>query len=151
MCYHVHVKVTVDTNILYQALCSRIGASYAILQLVRSGDLQLAISVPVFEEYRDVLSRPYVLRAAGLVRADADAVLEFIALAGMPTPIDFLWRPNLKDESDNMFVELAVASGSDYLITRNRRHYSIGNALLFDSFEVVTPAAFLTEWRKQHG
>ena len=145
------MKVTVDTNILYQAVCSRLGASYAILQLVRSGDLKLAISVPVYEEYCAVLTRPQVRRATGLSQLDIDAILEFIALAGMPTPIDFLWRPNLNDESDNMFVELAVASGSEYLITRNRRHYSIGNELLFDSFTVVTPAEFLTQWRKIHG
>jgi putative PIN family toxin of toxin-antitoxin system len=145
------VKVTVDTNILYQAVCSRLGASNAILQLVRSGDLKLAISVPVYEEYCAVLTRPQVRRATGLSQLDIDAILEFIALAGMPTPIDFLWRPNLNDESDNMFVELAIASGSEYLITRNRRHYSIGNQLRFDSFTVVTPAEFLTQWRKIHG
>ena len=145
------MKVTVDTNILYQAVCSRLGASNAILQLVRSGDLKLAISVPVYEEYCAVLTRPQVRRATGLSQLDIDAIFEFIALAGMPTPIDFLWRPNLNDESDNMFVELAIASGSEYLITRNRRHYSIGNQLLFDSFTVVTPAEFLTQWRKIHG
>jgi putative PIN family toxin of toxin-antitoxin system len=145
------VKVTVDTNILYQAVCSRLGASSAILQLVRSGDLKLAISVPVYEEYCAVLTRSQVRRATGLSQLDIDAILEFIALAGMPTPIDFLWRPNLNDESDNMFVELAIASGSEYLITRNRRHYSIGNQLRFDSFTVVTPAEFLTQWRKIHG
>jgi putative PIN family toxin of toxin-antitoxin system len=143
--------VTIDTNIIYQALCSQSGASHAVLGLVRSGDIQLAISVPVFEEYRDVLFRPGFLKEAGLVRADAEAVLEFIALVGIPTPIDFLWRPNLKDESDNMFVELAMASGSDHLITRNRRHYSIGNDLVLDSFTVATPAEFLTEWRSKHG
>jgi hypothetical protein len=49
-----------------------------------------------------------------------------------------------------MFVELALASGSEFLITRNGRHYSIGNSLLFDSFTVVTPAEFLTQWRKIH-
>ncbi len=145
------VRVTVDTNILYQALCSRLGASYAILELVRGGELQLAISVPVFEEYRDLLSRPRVLKSTGLTQADVEAALAFIALAAVPTPIDFLWRPNLKDESDNIFVELAVASGNEYLIARNRRHYSIGNTLLFDSFKVVTPAEFLAQWRKQHG
>jgi len=98
-----------------------------------------------------VLTRPQVRRASGLSELDIDAILEFIALAGIPTPIDFLWRPNLKDESDNMFVELAVASGSEYLITRNRRHYSIGSALRFDAFNVVTPAEFLAQWRKIHG
>lgn len=145
------MKVTVDTNILYQAVCSRLGASNAILQLVRGGDLQLAISVPVYEEYCAVLTRAQVRRVSGLSQLDIDAILEFIALAGIPTPIDFLWRPNLTDESDNMFVELAVASGSEYLITRNRRHYSIGNTLSFDSFNVVTPAEFLTQWRRIHG
>ena len=145
------MKVVIDTNIIYQALCSKIGASYAILQLVRNGDLQLAISVPVFEEYRDVLCRPTFLKEAGLTRADVEAVIGFIALAGVPTPIDFLWRPNLTDESDNMFVELVMASGSSHLITRNRRHYSIGNDLIFDSFTIVTPVEFLAEWRNQHG
>jgi putative PIN family toxin of toxin-antitoxin system len=143
--------VTVDTNILYQALYSSTGASHAILQLVRGGDLQLALSVPVFEEYRDLLLRPRVLRETGLSLADVESVLEFVALVGVPTPIDFLWRPNLRDESDNMFVELAVASGSQYLITRNRRHYSVGTSLRFDSFKVVTSAEFLSQWRKQHG
>ncbi len=145
------MRVTLDTNILYQALRSRTGASHGILQLVRAGDLQLAISVPVFEEYRGVLLRPSVLKETGLDHSDVEAVLDFIALAGVPTPIDFLWRPNLTDETDNMFVELAVASGSQYLITRNRRHYSIGTTLLFDSFAVVTPAEFLAQWRIHHG
>ena len=143
--------MTLGTNILYQALRSRDGASYAVLQLVRSGDLQLAISVPVFEEYRDVLLRPVVQRETGLDRSDIEAVLDFIALAAVPTPIDFLWRPNLRDETDNKFVELAVTNGSEYLVTRNRRHYSIGNMLRFDSFKVVTPADFLDQWRKLHG
>lgn len=143
--------MTVDTNILYQALYSSTGASHAILQLLRGGDIQLALSVPVFEEYRDLLLRPRVLRETGLTQTDIEAVLEFVALVGIPTPIDLLWRPNLRDESDNMFVELAVASGSQYLITRNRRHYSVGTSLRFDSFKVVTSAEFLSQWRKQHG
>jgi putative PIN family toxin of toxin-antitoxin system len=145
------VRVTVDTNVLYQSLQSRRGASHAILRLVRSGDLHLAVSVPVYQEYQDVLLRSRVLKETGLAREDMQAILDFIALVGIPTPIDFLWRPNLRDETDNMFVELAVASGSEFLITRNRRHYDIGGALKFDSFSVVTPMEFLTQWRKHHG
>jgi uncharacterized protein len=65
--------------------------------------------------------------------------------------VDFFWRPNLKDESDNMFVELAFASGSDFLVTRNTRDFTIGNELLFDSFTVTTPADFLKDWRNKYG
>lgn len=145
------MRVTVDTNVLYQSLQSRRGASHAILRLVRRGDVYIAVSVPVYQEYQDVLLRPRVLKETGLAREDMQAILDFIALVGIPTPIDFLWRPNLRDETDNMFVELAVASGSEFLITRNRRHYAIGGALKFDSFSVVTPMEFLTQWRTHYG
>jgi putative PIN family toxin of toxin-antitoxin system len=145
------MKVSIDTNIIYQALKSRKGASFAILQMVRSGELQMAISVPVFEEYRDVLNRRETISDTGRSREDMHKVLDFIALVGNPTPIDYFWRPNLRDENDNMFVELAVASGSEYLITRNVRDYTKGNDLVFDSFIVITPSAFLEEWRNRHG
>ena len=141
------MKVTLDTNILYQALYSNQGASHEILRLIRSGEVLLALSVPVFEEYREVLLRPRTRREIGLSREDAEKVLDFIALVGVATPIGYLWRPNLRDETDNIFVELAVASGSDCLVTRNVRHYNVGNELLLDSFRVVTPSEFLSAWR----
>ena len=145
------MKVTLDTNIIYQALHSSVGTSHAILQLISAGEVQLSLSVPVFEEYRDVLYRPKTIKETGLSREDMEKVLDFIALVGVATPIDYLWRPNLKDESDNMFVELALASGSEYLITRNVRHYTIDNELILDSFGIIIPSDFLQEWRARHG
>jgi putative PIN family toxin of toxin-antitoxin system len=144
-------KITLDTNIIFQALYSSSGASYRIFKLIRSGEIQIAISVPVFEEYRDVLYRKKTLRETGRTKEDMEKVLDFIALVGLSTPIDFYWRPNLRDESDNMFVELALASGSEYLVTRNVRDFTINNELLFDSFTVITPSYFLELWRRTHG
>lgn len=143
--------ITVDTNIIYQALYSSRGASFKILQLIRHGELKIAISVPVFEEYRDVLLRKKTISHTGRSKDDMEKILDFFALVGIPSSIDFFWRPNLKDESDNMFVELAFASGSDFLVTRNTRDFTIGNELLFDSFTVTTPADFLKDWRNKHG
>jgi putative PIN family toxin of toxin-antitoxin system len=120
------VTVTLDTNILYQALYSRSGASYAILQLIRTGAIELALSVPVFEEYRQVLLRPRTQKETGRSRQEMETVLDFLALVGVVTPIHYLWRPNLPDAGDDMFVELAVASGSEYLITRNTPPLSDG-------------------------
>jgi len=145
------MKVTLDTNIVYQALYSSVDASHEIFRMVRSGTLQMAVSVPVFEEYRSVLLRTKTIRETGRSREEMEKVLDFVALVGVATPIDYLWRPNLRDEADNMFVELAVASGSEYLITRNIRDYTIENELSLDSFRVVTPATFLSAWRTKHG
>jgi putative PIN family toxin of toxin-antitoxin system len=144
------VKVTLDTNVLFQALYSSAGASHEILKLIRTGEIQIAISVPVFEEYRDVLCRPSTIQKTGLSSEELETVLEFFALVGFATPIDYLWRPNLRDEADNMFVELALASGSEYLITQNVRDYTVDNELLFESFTVTTPSDFLREWRGKH-
>ncbi len=145
------MKITLDTNIIYQALYSSAGASHAILQMIRTGEVQIAISVPVFEEYRDVLFRPKTLKNTGRSREDMEKVLDFIALVGVATPIDYLWRPNLRDEADNMFVELALASGSEYLITQNVRDYTIDNELILDSFSIIIPSDFLEIWRRRHG
>ena len=143
------VRITLDTNVLYQALRSSRGASHEILQLVRRGKVQMAISVAAYAEYRDVLHRADTRRETRLSTDDMDRVLDFLALVGIATPIDFLWRPNLRDEADNLFVELAVASGSEYLITRNTRDYSVDAQLMFDSFRVVNPREFLSEWRSR--
>ena len=146
------MRIALDTNAVFQALYGSTGASNAILRLVRNGELQLAISVPVFEEYRDVLLRRRTLRQLALSSDDIQSVLEFVALVGVRTAIDYLWRPNLKDETDNIFVELAVASGSEYLVTQNVRDFTVGNELRFDSFRIVTPSDFMTAWRnRSHG
>ena len=145
------MKITLDTNIIYQALYSSAGASHAILQMIRTGEVQIAISVPVFEEYRDVLFRPKTLKNTGRSREDMEKVLDFIALVGVATPIDYLWRPNLRNEADNMFVELALASGSEYIITQNVRDYTIDNELILDSFSIIISSDFLEIWRRRHG
>ena len=145
------MTVTLDSNVLFQALYSRTGASHATFRLVREGQLQLAISVPVFEEYQDLLGRARVRKQLGLTEAEVRTVLQFIAFVGVPSPIRYLWRPNLRDETDNKFVELAIASDSRYLITQNTRDFTVDTELNLEPLAIVTPAQFLSEWRQIHG
>lgn len=141
--------VTIDTNILFQAFYSNIGASHQIVRMVRYGELEMAISVPVFQEYRDVMSRPDNMTLLGLNDSDVDTIMDFVATIGRVTHISYSWRPNLRDEADNMIIELARASGSEYLITRNVRDMTIGTDLKNDDIDVVTPGDFLARWRKR--
>jgi predicted nucleic acid-binding protein len=78
-------------------------------------------------------------------------VLQFIAFVGEPSPIHYLWRPNLRDETDNKFVELAIASESRYLVTQNTRDFTVSTDLNLHPLGIVTPAQFLAEWRQAHG
>lgn len=139
--------VTLDTNVLYQALRGRDGASYAILQLVGQGYVQLTLSVPLFLEYEAVLKRPSSLRAFQLDFSDIDQVLAFLLRVGQLFEIFFRLRPNLRDEADNMLVEVAITSHSDYLITNNVKDFLVAAELHFQDLQVVTPEQFMQIWR----
>ncbi len=142
--------VTVDTSVLFQAFHSRRGASHQILHLLRTGELSLAISVPVFQEYRDVLSRKENMVQLGLDSDAVDTILQFIAVTGRPTNIRYSWRPNLRDEADNMFIELARASLSDYLVTSNIKDFTLEADLRNDDLRIVTPGEFMRKWRNRN-
>jgi len=142
--------ITLNTNIMYQALRSSRGASFYILQLVRSGRFQIAISNSTFLEYEDVLTRPESLKKFDLDREDVTKFLRYIAFVAEKFDPHFLFRPNLKDENDNMFVELAVTSNSKYLVTSNTRDFQHSD-LIFKGFQLITPAEFVKEWRRNNG
>lgn len=112
--------------------------------------MQLTLSVPVFEEYCDVLLRPASLKQFGISKDDVQAVLDFIAFVGLKTDIRFLLRPNLKDENDNIFIELAFASDAKYIITRNIRDFTKNNDLKFEEIEIITPTDFIHYWREHY-
>ena len=143
--------VTIDTNVFFMALYSSKGASYQILKLVRDGLVTMALSVPVYAEYQDVLQRYDKLEQLELTKHDISAFLAAVAVLSKQIDIRFSMRPHLRDEADNIFVELAFASQSEYLITANVKDFTFGNDLLVDSFSVITPTDFMKQWRKNHG
>lgn len=140
------MKITIDTNVLFQALSNNTGSSFHILQLIRSGRLQIAISQPVFTEYEDVLTRPKSMAYFELSRNDIKKFLRYIAFIAEKVDPRFLFRPNLQDEADNMFIELALASQSKFIITNNIKDFISGD-LIFDDFKLITPSEFLFFWR----
>ncbi|MCW7460401.1 putative toxin-antitoxin system toxin component, PIN family [Leptospira bandrabouensis] len=132
---------------IYQALRDNRGASHFILKLVENRRIELALSTPVFTEYSDVLLRDKSLSDLALSKKDINLVLDFLAFVATPFSINYLLRPNLSDENDNLFVELAFASNSRYLITSNIKDFNLKNELKFDSFKVITPTDFAKFWR----
>ncbi|MFP4406959.1 MAG: putative toxin-antitoxin system toxin component, PIN family [Spirochaetaceae bacterium] len=143
--------VTLDTNVIMQAFHSRRGASHQILRLIRGGDLTMALSVPVFQEYREVMSREEKKALLELGQEEIDVILEFIVALARPTDVTYRWRPNLRDEADNMFLELARASASRYLVTQNIRDFLRDADLKNDDLDIVTPADFISRWRNHYG
>ena len=86
-----------------------------------------------------------------LRQEEIDVILEFIVTVAKPTDVTYRWRPNLRDEADNMFVELARASASRYLVTQNIRDFLQDADLKNDDLGIVTPADFISGWRQYYG
>jgi len=142
--------IVLDTNVLYQALHSSSGASHYILSLIRNNKISIALSIPVFNEYQKVLTRSKVLKDLKLSLSDIDNVLRFLAYIGKPYTTYFLFRPNLIDEYDNIFVELSIVSNCNYLITNNVKDFTVKSELKFNDLNIITPSDFVKLWRKNY-
>ena len=135
--------VVLDSSVLVAALRSRQGASFRLLELLRNGQFEIAVSVPLVLEYEAVLVR-YAIEL-NLSREAAVGVVDFLCRVGHRQDIHFLWRPSLSDPQDEFVLELAVAANCEAIITHNVRDF-VG-AKKFKP-QVLTPSAFLARiWK----
>ena len=141
--------VTIDTNVLLAGLISQSGASHQILKLIINEKITLALSTQVLLEYDDVLKREEILKLTRLNQAQVEDILDLLALLAQQNNIYYRLRPNLRDEKDNLFIECAFASNSNYLLTSNIRDFNSGELKSF-KFKVLTPKDFYQMWRKEH-
>jgi len=96
-----------------------------------------------------VLTRADILGKINLTFQEVEDVLDLVALLAKKYSIYFLLRPNLSDEKDNIFVECAFASNSQFIITSNIRDFEKAELKGF-SFQIVTPSDFLKIWREKY-
>jgi putative PIN family toxin of toxin-antitoxin system len=137
------LRVVVDTNVLVAASRSRQGASFALVSSIPSADFQICLSVALYAEWLDVLSRPENLPPR-LTAEDAQKFVRYLASTAHLQDIHFLWRPFLSDSEDDMVLELALAAGCECIITHNISHFRGAEQL---GIEVMTPSAFLKRIR----
>ena len=115
------LKIIIDTNILFTALRSNLGASYKLISLLPSELFDFAVSVPLVVEYEDVLKRSNKLE--GISPEDINDFIDFLVSIAERKKVHYLWRPFLKDPCDDMLVELAVASNADAIVTYNKKDF----------------------------
>lgn len=141
MWYHLAVpRVVLDTNVLVAALRSDRGASFQVLSMVGGSRFEIVVSVALVLEYEDALVRH--LPESPLDSDDVGDLLDYLCTEAHRQEIFYLWRPMLRDPADDMILELAVASGSGFIVTFNERDFVGCEA--FD-IQVVTPRRFLEE------
>ncbi|MBL3591823.1 MAG: putative toxin-antitoxin system toxin component, PIN family [gamma proteobacterium endosymbiont of Lamellibrachia anaximandri] len=134
------VKVVIDTNVLVAAFRSKQGASYKLLISLINGAYQPNISVPLFVEYESVKKRAGMV--GGLTEKDINAILDYLLSKSSIREIFYLWRPCLKDPKDDLVLEVAVESQSEYIITFNKKDFRGVDKF---GIKAVTPQEFMIE------
>lgn len=117
------------------------------MRLALAGQLRLVASVALILEYEAVLTRMEHLSASGLTHTQALSFVDGVAALAEPVTAWFLWRPQLRDPSDEMVLEAAVNGRTRTIVTFNVRDY--GTAPVRFGIEVMRPAEALR--RIRHG
>lgn len=129
------MKIVLDTNVLVSGMLSPHGPPAAVLRALLTERVRLCFDERILSEYRDVLSR-------GKFAFDRELVAEllsFLEAAGFPAlaqPLDLV----LPDPADQMFIEVAVSSQADFLVTGNQKHFPRSAR---QGIAVVSPRGFL--------
>ena len=137
------MKIVVDTNVFLGA-CLGTGAAGAVIAACLNGRCLPLMGNALFNEYEDVFSRKELFKRCKLSQAERIELMDIFFACCQWTRVYYSWRPNLPDEADNHLVELAVAGGADYIVTRDLRHLR-NMELLFPQLHIVAPETFLKE------
>ena len=137
--------LVMDTNVLVAGACRHESSlAYELLLGVLEERFPIILTEPIVLEYLDVLARPAVRALTGLTRRQSeDLVTAFIALS-RKVQLRFSWRPNLRDEGDNKFVEAAIHTAA-VIATYNVTDFRAPD-LKPHGWTVMTPQEFLARY-----
>lgn len=127
------LKLVVDTNVVVSAALQPHGNPARALFLALDRN-RVFVSREIFDEYDDVLFR----KKLKLDPKGSNRILDFVKdHSEFVRPLFHIYA--CKDPDDDKFLECAVASGADYIITGNKKDFpaKIGTTL------VVSPREFL--------
>jgi putative PIN family toxin of toxin-antitoxin system len=137
------MKVVIDTSVWISALITKESNARDVLRLVFEDKITPQMSEALFYEYETVMKRNKIQNLTPLTVEEQNALFHAYLSSSKWNEIYYMWRPNLKDEDDNFVVELAVASGAEYIITYNIKDFK--NAELVFKHKIITPEQFIKD------
>jgi putative PIN family toxin of toxin-antitoxin system len=112
------LRLVIDTNVLVSAALQPEGLQRTTLILATNKPARLYVTLPILEEYADVLSRPELGIRKGLRLQLLQLIKNNAHTVAPSRRLDVCGDPD-----GNIFLECADKAGADYLITGNSRHF----------------------------
>ncbi len=138
------MKIVLDTCVLVAAARSRHGASYQLVSMLPDPRFDFVLTIALYTEWQSALTRPEHI-PHGVSVEGVLGYLRYMASLAHLQDVHFLWRPFLRDPDDDMVLECAMASGSQYIVTHNLKDFRRAPEL---KVHAITPADFLKLLRK---
>ncbi len=138
--------IVMDTNVLVAGACQHESSlAYELLLGVLEERFPVILTEPIVLEYLDVLARPAIRSLTGLDRRQSEELVTDLISLSRKVQLRFSWRPNLRDEGDNKFVEAAVHAAA-VIVTYNVRDFRSAE-LGQHGWTVMTPQQFLARYQ----
>jgi putative PIN family toxin of toxin-antitoxin system len=136
-------KIVLDTNVLISSLISY-GYPYRILHnLVATERVRISLSEPILKEYIEVSTRPKFAQYKDFSQ-NALFIITNIKRVGVIYTPDIQFDV-ISDLADNRFLELAVFSKTDFLITGNTNHFTFSE---FKGVKIISPKDYIENYWK---
>lgn len=129
------MRVLIDTNILL-AIAPRRSKERWLYEMLRRGELTLILSNEIIEEYEEKLAWFYSTYFAEIV---LDELLNLHQTQQVEA--FYKWQLIEEDKDDNKFVDAAVASNADYIIT-NDKHFKVLGSIPFPKVQTLSLQEF---------
>lgn len=129
------MKIVLDTNVLLVSLVRHL-KYYCVFENIIKGNYELIVSNEILTEYLEVIAKRYGL-------TETNAKLDFLLLfpnVKLVNPF-YKWHIIEQDEDDNKFVDCAIASNADYIVT-NDKHFNILKNICFPKVSIITAEEF---------
>jgi len=134
--------VVIDTNVLISAgMGQNDFPSKIFREIVFTNEIKICISAEILAEYEEVIVREKFAKYDGFKERATELVegIKNIAVFFVPKiKLDIL-----NDSDDNMFLEVALEAGANYIVTGNSKDFIMKE---FRGTLILTPKEFYEEW-----
>ena len=130
--------IVLDTNCLLQALPTK-SPYHKIWTDIFDGKISLCVNTDILEEYEEMIAQKSTPEIANNV---VEAIVNLSTTTLQNTYVHFELLP--ADSDDNKFVDCAVASDAEYIVT-NDKHFNPLKEIPWPKVEIIKITEFLKQ------
>lgn len=134
------MRVVLDANIFVSALISRQGNPAKILDKWQKKEIEVVLSAAIIAEIERVTGYERLQKKYHRIREEREGLID--DLKGFATVVEPQKKLSVvqADESDNRYIECAVESGANHIVTGDPHLLTVKE---YQGIVIITPATFV--------